>query len=136
MANETTNGSCLCGAVTYEVHPPYLFFQYCHCSRCRKATGAAHGANMLVKQAQLTWTAGQELTRRFELPEAKYFSTTFCSVCGSSLPWLSRNGKYYIVPAGTLDQDPGERPTKNIHLDSGAPWYVNPAELRVQAEEA
>lgn len=41
-------GSCLCGAVKFEITPPSTAFRYCHCTRCHKATGAAHAANMFV----------------------------------------------------------------------------------------
>ena len=34
-------GSCLCGAVRYEVSDPFEEMHHCHCSKCRKAHGAA-----------------------------------------------------------------------------------------------
>jgi len=130
MSNSSpTQGSCVCGAVRYAVEPPYITFQYCHCSRCRKASGAAFAANLFVKAEQLVWQAGKELIKRFELPDAKYWSHCFCGTCGSALPWLSRTGKAYIVPAGGLDADPGLRPTRSIFCASRSPWYVSPDDL-------
>src|SRR5436190_652026 len=41
-------GSCLCGAVRYVVTGEPLLARYCHCSRCRKARGAAHAANVVM----------------------------------------------------------------------------------------
>ena len=128
-SQETAKGSCLCGAVTYRIRKPYLFFQYCHCSRCRKESGSAHGAKLLLPVAQFEWTGGEAQVQRFELPTAKYFCTAFCKTCGSSLPWQTRNGKYMIVPCGTLDEDPGARPERNVHWDSHAPWYVSAEQL-------
>ena len=122
-------GSCLCGAVGFELRRPFLFFQYCHCSRCRKTSGSAHGANILVKAGQLAWTRGEEHVRRWELPEAQYFCTGFCNVCGASLPWLGRTGKTYIVPAGALDDDPGCTPERNIYWGSRAAWEAAVGEL-------
>ena len=61
--------------------------------------------------------------RRFELPDAQYYCTGWCDRCGASLPWKSRNGKYYLVPAGSLDEDPGIKPTRNIHWASRAGWF-------------
>ena len=107
-------GSCLCGSVQYEITPPFKGFQYCPCSRCRKATGSAHGANIFVPQEQFSWLAGEELVGRFEVPEAKYFATSFCKNCGSSLPWLAKGGKNRVVPAGSLDEDPGIKPQQSI----------------------
>ena len=123
MNQDSCSGSCLCGAVGYEIRPPYAFFQYCHCSRCRKNTGSAHAANILVSQNLFSWTRGEDRVRRYELPEAKYYCTGFCSVCGSSLPWRTRNGKFFLVPAGTLDGDPGAALERNIYWDSRACWY-------------
>ena len=123
MSDKPIKASCLCGEVKFEVTPPIIFFQYCHCSRCRKATGSAHGANLFIKKAQLEYTEGEEHARRFELLDAKFFCTGWCDRCGSALPWLSRNGKYYLVPAGALDEDPGIKPTRNIHWASKGPWY-------------
>ena len=74
MSNESIAGSCLCGEVRFELRPPFSAFRYCYCGRCRKASGAAHAANIVVPQSQLKWTAGESLTRRFDLPGAKRFA--------------------------------------------------------------
>jgi hypothetical protein len=121
----------VCGAIGFEIREPFRGFQYCHCSRCRKKSGSALVANLFVPVDQLSWTRGEELVRRFELPNAKYWSTCFCSECGSAMPWLSRTGKAYIVPAGALDDDPGIRPLFSIHYGSRAPWYVHPSEIEM-----
>jgi len=123
MNQGSCSGSCLCGAVGYEIRPPYAFFQYCHCSRCRKFSGSAHAANILVAEGQFVWTQGEDQVRRYEVPDAKYYCTAFCAVCGSSLPWRTRNGKFVLVPAGTLDDDPGAALERNIYWASRAPWY-------------
>ncbi len=102
----------------------YRFFQYCHCTRCRKRSGSAHAANSAVVADQLSWIRGEERVRRFELPTAKAWCNGFCEVCGSGMPWLTRNGKAFIVPAGALDEDPGARPTRNVHFASRASWHV------------
>lgn len=132
---KTVKGSCLCGAVAFSFELPALFFHYCHCSRCRKAFGAPHGANLMVKAAQFRWDEGREHVRRFELPTAQYFCTGFCGRCGSALPWFTRNDKYVLVPGGALDEDPGVRPTCNIHWASRAEWLVESSELpKIDAE--
>ena len=129
MDDQVFRGSCLCGGIEYEISPPFLFFQYCHCSRCRKTSGSAHMANIFVKGSRFSWTKGEATVKRFELPEAEHFCTGFCPECGSSMPWVSRNGKYYLVPAGALDDDPVCRPERNIYWGSRAPWYVPVGDL-------
>ena len=135
MNEETFKGSCLCGQVSYIVRPPAVFFQYCHCSRCRKRSGSAHCANMMFKVEQFAWDKGEALAKRFELPTAKHFCSGFCSVCGSAVPWITRNGKFVLVPAGTLDESPPVFPERNVHFGSRASWYRAASELPVFDEE-
>ena len=124
-------GSCLCGSVVYEIRGPYRGFQYCHCSRCRKKTGATNVANIFVPVEQFEWVRGEELMKRYDLPDAKYWSTAFCTECGSAVPWKNRTGKVMVVGAGGLDDDPGERPQFSVYFGSRAPWYVHPSELEL-----
>jgi len=129
MSDTVVHGKCLCGSVTFELTGNIGIFHNCHCSRCRKVTGAMHASNLFVSPEQISWTSGRELVKRFEAPDAKYFSTCFCSQCGSNLPWASRSGKAVIVPAGTLDDDPGIKPLSNVYFGSRAPWHVDASEL-------
>ncbi len=129
MTDSAIRGSCVCGAVRYAIEPPFLAFQYCHCSRCRKATGSAHAANLIVARERFRWEKGEDHVRCYELPEAKYWCHGFCDQCGSSLPWPTRTGKAFVVGAGTLDDDPGAKPSHNIYWASRSPWYVPVGEI-------
>ena len=122
-------GSCLCGRVSYEIESPFRTFQYCHCSRCRKITGSAHAANIFVAPEQFKWVSGAEHIGRFEHPDAKYFATSFCNNCGSSLPWEVQGGINVVVPAGTLDEDPEMMPVRSIFWSSRAPWYKETCDI-------
>ena len=134
MSNNYTHGSCLCGSVGYRIHGHMGIFQYCHCSRCRKFTGSAFAANLLVSPEDFEWTRGEQLLGRYELAGARHFATTFCTECGSSLPWLAQSGKTVVVPCGSLDDDPGIKPSQNIFFASHADWYQEPAMLPKYAE--
>ena len=129
MPSESIKGSCLCGSVKFEIRPPLSAFRYCNCSRCRKASGRAHAANVFLPQAQFTWLAGEELINRFDLPGAKRFAVWFCSRCGSRVPHKVRDGDNVLIPAGLLDDDPVMRPENTIFWGSRAPWYIEPHEM-------
>lgn len=129
MSEKVTRGSCLCGEVSYEFTGPVKVFQYCHCSRCQKITGSAHASNIIIDPSHFKWIRGENNVGRFELAEARHFASSFCKTCGSSLPWLTQTAKAYIVPAGTLDEDPEARPQHNIYYADKAHWYVNADEL-------
>jgi len=129
MDNSNISGSCLCGEVRYEFSGSTKVFQYCHCSRCRKITGSAHAANIIVEPTEFSWLSGKDNVGRFELAQAKHFASSFCKTCGSSLPWLTQSGKAVVIPAGTLDQDPDVKPQHNIYYTDKAEWYVNADDL-------
>ncbi len=80
MSKDVIRGSCLCGAVRYEVRKPYLRFAHCYCGRCRKATGASHATNLYVAPSQFSWLSGEKIGNRFDLPAAQSFATTCCTV--------------------------------------------------------
>lgn len=129
MSDSHVTGSCLCKKVAYAITGNLGIFQYCNCSRCRKFTGSAFAANLLVSPRDFTWVRGKEHVGRYELKETKHFATTFCTHCGSSLPWLTQSEKAVVVPAGTLDDDPIVRPMQSIFCASRAVWYTAPESL-------
>lgn len=122
LSNGCLTGSCLCGAVAYEITPPVDDFVHCYCRRCRKATGTARASNLLIQPDRFRWTKGEKHLRRYDLPEARSFSTISCEVCNAPLPHATRSGKLVIVPAGSLDQEPPISPRAHMHWDSRAAW--------------
>jgi hypothetical protein len=129
ISGQIINGSCLCRKVGYQITGNMGVFQYCHCSRCRKFTGSAYAANLFTAPGDFSWTRGEELVGRYDPADTKYFATCFCKSCGSSLPWLSKSKNVVVIPAGTLDEDPGIRPTQNIFCGSRPAWYTHVTEL-------
>lgn len=119
--SKTHAGSCLCGAVRYEVEGEFERFYLCHCDRCRKDSGSAHAANLFSSQAVLRWTAGQDKVSFFNLPSTRH-SRCFCSICGSALPSMQGEGKLLVVPAGSLDTALHNRPDAHIFMSDKAAW--------------
>ena len=127
MSSASIPGSCLCGSVKFEVTPPFAAFRYCHCTRCQKASGAAHAANAFLPATQFKWLAGESLAKLFNLPGAKRFAVAFCTQCGTRVP--HKTGENMLIPAGLLDADPGARPENSIFWKSKAAWYVSPQDM-------
>ncbi len=127
--NEFVEGTCLCGTVGYRIRSEIVGFQYCHCSRCRRFTGSAHASNCFVRPDALEWTSGEDRVGTFILDAEPGFPTAFCRNCGSSLPAMSTTGRYWVIPAGTLSEDPGLRPSQIIFWGSRAPWFVDGSQL-------
>jgi hypothetical protein len=95
---------------------------HCHCSMCRKATGAAFRTRAAVATAGFRWLAGESLLSKYESSPGE--TRTFCRVCGATLPTFFRDHPGQIgLPLGTLDDDPGVRPSAHVFVDSKAPWF-------------
>ena len=122
MAELNLKGSCLCGDVEYEITGLQTDFWHCHCERCRKATGTGHASNLIFAPAELTFTKGEEYVARFKVPDAKFFTNVFCTHCGSRLPNYSVERGFAVVPAGSLDSDPGVTAGGRIFKGSAASW--------------
>ena len=118
-----TEGSCLCGAVGYEMTGEPLSMQSCHCERCRRARGAIHGTNIFYKADRFRWSRGSDLVVEYKVPEARFHTVAFCRQCGGSLPKVSIERGIAIIPAGTLDTDPVMRPQRHIFTHYKAPWF-------------
>jgi hypothetical protein len=122
MSGTRLRGGCLCGGVQYEISGELMRFYHCHCGRCRKATGTGHASNIMVKLGEAAWIKGEELLGHYKVPEAQRFSTCFCTRCGSQLPRVRKEMGFALIPAGSLDVEPGIKPQARIFWDSRAEW--------------
>jgi hypothetical protein len=105
-------GACLCGAIQFEITPPYLGFWYCHCERCQRSSGSAHASNIFMKPEQFKWLKGENNITLFIHKEAEDYPRAFCKTCGSPVPrffarWCSvgRSGG----SSGIRSRDPADR---------------------------
>lgn len=114
-------GSCLCGAVGYQLLAAPQRAVNCHCSRCRRARSAAFASILF---APVGYLHGLDQVASYTLPGAPRFSYAFCRICGSGLPRADQGEEPVGVPMGTLDDDPGACPQAHIFVGSKAPWYT------------
>ena len=114
-------GSCLCGAVRFEIAGDFQNFFLCHCPRCRKDTGSAHAANLFSTKAKIDWVSGAEKISTYRVPSTRH-QRSFCCECGSALPNVQMDGALLVVPAGSLDTPVAKRPDAHIFVASRANW--------------
>ena len=99
-------GSCLCGAVQYEIANPLRFARNCHCTMCRKATGAAFATWAYVEYRDFRWIHGSDLLGEYR--SSPDVSRTFCKVCGSTLQYIADQAfpDAFGLALGTVNGDP------------------------------
>jgi hypothetical protein len=118
---ERHRGSCLCGAVAYEIDGELTDLVHCHCAMCRKMHGAAFGTYASAPRSAFRFVRGEGnvVSYRSSGPVTR----TFCGTCGSTLQFM-RDGRATVsIAVGTLDTDPRRRPTRHIWTADKAPWW-------------
>ncbi|RKG83007.1 GFA family protein [Corallococcus terminator] len=112
-------GSCLCGAIRFEVTGPLRPPDACHCSRCRKQSGHFWASTDVSRAAltihgadRLTWFRSSEKVRR-----------GFCSTCGSVLFWDPLPKDTIAIAMGAFDAPTETRLAMHIHVADKGDYY-------------
>ena len=113
------SGSCLCGAVSFEVAGELPGPDACHCSQCRKSSGhyfasadVSRGALTVRGAEHVTWYRSSEKVRR-----------GFCAICGSSLFWDPIHSDWTAVAMGAFEAPTGTRLAKHIFTADKGDYY-------------
>jgi hypothetical protein len=125
----TLQGGCYCGRIRYEVTGTPFNETNCHCSICRRTTGAPFVAWFSVRPSEFRLLAGEPMRFRSTSKAMR----TFCPHCGTQLTFQSDDEPEDIdVTTCSLD-DPEQVPAKDhtrtssklrwIHLGDGLPAY-------------
>ena len=125
-------GGCLCGGVRFSIRAFDSGIFKCHCSKCRKSTGGASSAAVLVAEEHFSWLQGAEGVRDYRSESG--YTRRFCAACGSAVPQLLQEHQRYWVPAGLLDADPGVPLKHHIHVNSKAAWEILDSHARQHGE--
>ena len=119
-------GSCLCGAVRYEVTGALRDVILCHCEMCRKThghvaayTATAKSALRISEGRGLKWYQSSKIARR-----------GFCSECGASMFWEPSAKDYIAIAAGTLDAPTNLKTAVQIHVESAGDYYAVDERIR------
>jgi hypothetical protein len=115
------HGSCLCGAVAYEVDADIGRIVHCHCETCRKTHGSAFSTVSPVPRDKFRFTKGQDMLAAFESSPGKL--RKFCARCGSHIVAERPNQPVVLLRLGCLDTKIEARPSAHIWRSDAANWY-------------
>jgi hypothetical protein len=115
-------GGCRCGQVRFEASADPHHVSYCHCSDCRKATGAPVSAFVGFREDEV----------RFEGKTPKTYdngpvSRGFCANCGSPLFYVDRRleARVYFM-LGAMDHPGYYKPTLHAYVREQLPFLHMP----------
>lgn len=112
-------GGCFCGFVRYAARGTPFQETSCHCSICRRTTGAPFVSWFSVRQAEFAFTAGAPTT----FASSDEGSRTFCPRCGTQLTFRSsRSPDELDVTIGSLDDPEQVPPRDHTQTSSQLSW--------------
>lgn len=133
MATNLT-GSCMCGAVQYEITKRSRLTVNCHCTICRKSNGSAFSTYASVLESGFSIVKGAVSIQKYALGEKG--EKNFCGICGS--PIFNKNNKYpgfYMVHYGSLNTPNNIEPATNVFFDNKLPWVCSIEQLNSFEQE-
>jgi hypothetical protein len=114
-------GSCLCGAVRFEIQLPTRFCVHCHCSICRTNHGAAFVTWLGVRKEQLRLLTSDLALTRYQ--SSDHGTRAFCSKCGTSLFCeLAADPSTIDVTLASIQGPIDRAPAAHIYFDTHAEW--------------
>lgn len=124
---QTLKGGCQCGAVEYLISDALLYAGYCHCSECRRWTGAPFSASGGVVKSDFSITKGE--TNLSCYTKGKESLAYFCKTCSSIVYGDMNNHDMIYFMLGTLMDMPTLRPQWHAYTGSKVDWYEIKDEL-------
>ena len=117
-------GSCLCGAIRFNVTAPVTDLRACHCTSCQKASGAGGSVNAVLPSAAFQITQGTPKRYDAKADSGRTLYRYFCGDCGSPIysQRATEHNNLVVVRAGLFDSKEGMRIKANIWTRSAAPW--------------
>ena len=117
----TSEGSCLCGLVRFQIAGPLEVMNHCHCTDCRKSHGAAFASYVRVLRDRFTIVQGEEGLQIYAADTGTL--RFFCGTCGASIYCDSPSWKAAWVAAATFDS-PLDLPNQwHIFVRSKVAWF-------------
>lgn len=123
MDATSSRGSCLCGGVQFDVHFPSNWVAHCHCTRCRRAHGAAFVTWAGFDASSVHLHDDEDLLHWYVAAEGG--SRGFCSRCGSPMFFKSEKWPGELHIARALFVEPIDRePMAHSFHESHVEWVA------------
>lgn len=116
-------GSCLCGAVRFEVTLPPKWCANCHCSMCRRAHAAPYVTWVGFEASAFRMAEGSATPVSYRSSDRA--TRTFCGTCGSPLTFVSDRWAGEVHVARACLPDPLDlAPMAHAFFSDRAPWLA------------
>ncbi len=117
--NNDIEGGCFCGSVRYRLEPSKYPSANCHCSMCRRISGAAFVSWMAIPVPCFEYTKGEPK----KLISSSHGTRYFCQECGTPLVCvLDEDHKNIYITICSLDQPQDFKPKGDFYVEDMLDW--------------
>lgn len=129
-------GGCACGALRYEAAGAPYHRTLCHCTTCRRTSGAPALAWFSVAATRFRWTSGVPQQFRSSVTAARFF----CAACGTALAFRQDALDEIDITICSLDDPEVLPPVDQTFARSKLGWFdtvgVLPAHRSTRPDQA
>ena len=118
-------GSCHCGAITFEAEIDPEKVRICHCTDCQQLSGTAFRVMVPCPEQQFHLTRGEPRIYIKTAESGRKRQQAFCDKCGSPLYATSdepAGARSFGIRIGTLAQRRQLAPKRQFWFRSALPW--------------
>lgn len=119
--SSVVRGGCFCGNIRYQINSAASVRKVvnCHCTMCRRTSGAPFVTWLVVPKTSFHFTAVQPSHLNSSSEGDRYF----CKDCGTPVTCVvSHNQKYIDVTLGSLDNPDDFEPDGDFYEDTRLKW--------------
>ncbi|WP_449430365.1 GFA family protein [Pseudomonas putida] len=130
---DVTEGGCHCGALRYRLRGDLTDVAHCHCSICRRVSGALLVTWLTLPRSDFQWLSGEPSCYLAPASCSRYF----CGHCGAHVALSTVHSPGSIdVTVATLDHPERVRARRHIWTASRVPWLHVDENLPGEAGES
>ena len=126
--NKAISGGCACGAVRYALASEPFDAGWCHCSLCRKVSGAPALVFASVPTGDFAYVEGAEKVQSFQ--STSFGRREYCGSCGTPLTMrVDHQPETLDFTVASLDEPDAVPPGFHIFHASRIGWFETADEL-------
>jgi hypothetical protein len=118
------DGSCQCGAITFEAEVDPQRASICHCVDCQKFSGSAFRTSIPAQEGTFRVLSGEPKVYVKTAESGSKRAQGFCPDCGCSIyaTAVGEGPKTYNLRIGVISQSDQLPPRRQIWYRSRRPW--------------
>jgi hypothetical protein len=112
-------GGCFCGEVRYQIEDGDYRAGHCHCTMCRRTSGAPFVSWLIVPNERFKYTGKAPAL----LESSEHGKRYFCAKCGTPVVCLVDSHPDNVdITVGSLDDPEAVTPDFEIYTDTRLAW--------------